>query len=360
MKKLVLAYLAVFSMTIFSSCTKFMEEEDGYEKKTPHTAAQVASVGSPITSNMEVLSEELSYVTINNLNTNEVVDQFYVRRHHETIDLGSRETSEYGEWEIISSQIGDPVRVNTRAEGLFTITTYRVTVTSIVSNGEVEFNTSYDLEYEDWSWTNGDTTIVGNVHWDVENEIVVRNGSKVQDQLNLNFHEFKQTVSETGTLLLNNQAMESRFKSVKFSVTLDPDHANTWLVGCAVTMTDGTWALALEPDGTPVASRSKFWAGDVNASYNGAYYIKNKGMWYPAIASDQNDGMEWCVGGRKINIISYADADQYPNWGNGNKDIYGQNSVKLTGYSVKDNPESQTLTFFYNGIERGTLSYAEL
>jgi len=357
MKKL--AYFLV-AMTIFSSCTKFMEEEDGFEKKTPHTAAQVASVGARVNSNMEVLSDELSYVTINNLNTNEVVDQFYVRRHHETIDLGSRETSEYGSWTVVSSEIGEPQRTGVRSEGLFTLTTWKVTVTSIVSNGEVEFETLYGLVWEDWSWSNGDTTIVGNVHWDVVNEVVnVNNGGKVTDNLNLNFHEFKQTVSETGTLLLNSPA-ESRFKSVKFSVTLDPDHANTWLVGCAVTMTDGTWALALEPDGTPVASRSKFWAGDVNASYNGAYYIKNKGMWYPAIASDQNDGMEWCVGGRKINIISYADADQYPNWGNGNKDIYGQNSVKLTGYSVKDNQESQTLTFFYNGIERGTLSYADL
>jgi len=358
MKKL--AYLAV--AIVMSACSKSDNLlGDNTERNIQSKAVAQATAGSPITHDMEVLSDELAFVTINKLNTRETVDQCYIRRNIQTIDLGSKETSEYGEWDVDSSQIGEPVRVKTRAEGLFTITTWKVTVNSIVSNGEVEFNTSYDLEYEDWSWSNGDTTILGNVHWDVVNEVVnVNNGGKVTDNLNLNFHEFKQTVSETGTLLLNTPSVESRFKSVKFSVTLDPDHANTWLVGCAVTMTDGTWALALEPDGTPVASRSKFWAGDVNASYNGAYYIKNKGMWYPAIASDQNDGMEWCVGGRKINIISYADADQYPNWGNGNKNIYGQNSVKLTGYSVKDNPESQTLTFFYNGIERGTLSYAEL
>jgi hypothetical protein len=70
--------------------------------------------------------------------------------------------------------------------------------------------------------------------------------------------------------------------------------------------------------------------------------------------------MEWGMIGTKFNIISYADADAYTNWGNDNIVTYGQHSVKLTGYYVEDDPQRQTLTFFYNGIERGSLSYANL
>jgi len=280
-----------------------------------------------------------------------------------TINLGSRETKEYGEWraEFIAPT---PKTIETKAGyGHFTVTTNEIIVNSTTSNGEVKFNPVYTLEYESCVWSDGDTTFVFPCTWEVTGEVTkVDADGKVNDELSLCFcSEFNQKANEFGTLTTPTTpaSEEESFVSAKFTVTT---FGSQWLVGCAVSMTDGTLALALDQDGTPVASRVNFWAGDKNESYNGAYYleVKGQGAWYPAIAKDRNDGMSWTVGNKEINIISYAEADQYVNWGNNNKNIYGQHSVKLTGYTVKDDAQSQTLTFFYNGVETGTLCYADL
>lgn len=278
-----------------------------------------------------------------------------------TINLGSKETKEYGEWraEFVAPT---PKAVETKAGyGHFTVTTNESIVNSTTSNGDVEFNPVYTLRYESCVWSDGDTTFVFPCTWEVTGEVTkVDADGKVNDELSLCFCEFNQKANEFGTLVLSSTPTdENTAVSADFSVTI---FGSKWLVGCSVHMSDGTLACALEPDGKPIATRANFWAGDVNASYNGAYYVevKGEGAWYPAIARDRNDGMSWTVGQKEINIISYAEADQYSHWGNDNKNIYGQHSVKLTGYSVTDDAQSQTLTFFYNGKEAGTLCYANL
>jgi hypothetical protein len=363
MKKYQLAAIIIAATTIVSCSSDRELMED---RQVEIATKKAETMGMLLGSRFDVLDETTAIATVYDRNTNTVVGHQIVKRSISTIDLGSKETGEYGDWSVDGeTHVSEPVAIGNfpGEDPLFLVTRKRINVNSTISNGEVEFAPEYTLEYEDVQWSNGDTTIVFNIHWDVEDEIVTRNEDMVTDRLETSFCEYKQSASENGTLTLTSTGTttptDDTAVKADFTVTV---FGSKWLVGCSVHMSDGTLALALDQDGTPVASRANFWAGDKNDSYNGAYYVevKGEGAWYPAIARDRNDGMSWTVGQKEINIISYAEADQYSHWGNDNKKLYGQHSVKLTGYSVTDDAQSQTLTFFYNGKEAGTLCYANL
>jgi hypothetical protein len=348
---------------IVSSCSS--DHEEWYNQETEIAVKRAETKGMVLDSRFEVLDETSAVATIYDRNTHEVIGHEILHRYSNGEDLGRRETSEYGSWEIVGeTNISDPVVIGTHPgeDPLFVVTRKSFTVTSTITNGEVEFNPHSEHVYDDCTWSNGDTTIVFNIHWDVKGEMVTIDGSVVTDRLETSFCEYKQEdVVEVGTLVLASTPNPARRFALDAlsTVTLDPDHTNGWLVGYSIATVDSTatLAVALEQNGEVVAFNL---VDGTDAANNGAFFIEKKGNWFPAIAADRNDGMSWSVGKTEITMISYSKADHYPNWGNNNKTWKGQNSVELREYSYKENPEDETITFFFNGSEAGVLSYADL
>jgi hypothetical protein len=347
MKKLAYMFAAV---VVLAACSVKEEEDGNLNRETTKKIMAQETVGKNLNSNLEV-SEDIAIASV--FDNGSYRDTEILHRSITTNDLGSRETSEVGEWTVISMTVSEPVRVGVRngENPLFTITKYSISVRSTITNGEVVMNPEYILNYEDCSWSNGDTTVVFDIHWDILGELVKVNGKVVTDELSTSFCEYRQTANEIGTL--TTPTTPAATATVPFTVTTDPHNTNAWLVGCSVPVNGGTMVVVLTPEGNPITS--KFWEGDVNTAYNGAYYIPRSKSWYPAIAYDRADCMEWVVNGQSINVLSYTTADDYPNWGNGNRCEYGGHSVHLTGYDVKI--ESHKLVFSFNGSETGSVNY---
>lgn len=278
-------------------------------------------------------------------------------------DLGTHEVAEYGNWSAANGEITKGDVTKSAGYGNFTVETRVDVYGATISNGALNLNTNYELTSQGAIWTNEDTTIVFAIQdWAVEEIATVCDGEgNLSNTIKTTYAEYVQNASERGQLIINNkrEVEEGRtFVGAAFSCVAT---GNEWNYSAAVRFNDGTFALPISMTGTPAWQNGTWWEGISDEALNGAYFAKNK--YYPVIASDQNGLMEWSLcaqqGSTCLKMLSYADADGYNNWNNNDK-VNGQHTVHTDRFSVKDNSAAKELTFFYNGVNVGTFSYAEL
>lgn len=279
-----------------------------------------------------------------------------------TRDLGTHEVAEYGNWSATNGEITKGDVTKSAGYGNFTVETRVDVYGATISNGALNLNTNYELTSQGAIWTNEDTTIVFAIQdWAIEELNTVCDGEgNLSNTIKTTYAEYVQNASEKGRLIITKRGEGGRtFVGAQFSCV--PTGANQWGYGAAVRFNDGTFALPISMTGTPAWTNGTFWEGINDEALNGAYFAKNK--YYPVIASDQNAFMQWSLcaaqGSTCVKMLSYADADACGNWNNNDK-VNGQHTVHTDRFSVKDNSSARTLTFFYNGVNVGTFSYAEL
>lgn len=154
-----------------------------------------------------------------------------------------------------------------------------------------------------------------------------------------------------------------KFENAKFSATVNPHNANSWYFGCSMTFEKGTLALPIDQQGNPLWNEMTWWEGVKDAQLNGAYYIKRYGKWYPCIAADKNDGMEWSLcaaqGSYGIDLLGYASANTYGNWNFNDKNGRGQHTVLTNRFRIENDTTAGKMTLFFNDNNMGSWTYAK-
>jgi hypothetical protein len=229
-------------------------------------------------------------------------------------------------------------------------------------------NSDYKLTHSGAVYTNSDTTIVFPIlDWGIDEVSTTCVNGSLKNEVKTVYMEYIQFASENGTLtkeevVVPNTGNGRAFGSAKFSATINPNASKAWMFGAALTFADGTLALPISKDGTPDWENATWWEGVKDSSLNGAYYVSRQHKWYPVIASDQNAGMEWSLcsaqGSHGLNLLDYAAADTYGDWNYNDKNANGQHTVLTNRFRVEDNAEAQTLTIYFNNVNKGTFSYA--
>lgn len=367
----VLSILAIF----FVSCSdNQFEHEEFVDRQMKSASAEQKNivVGTVLFDSVAVTSptEAMAYIMEAEVTENgdtlresmHVIESQLLRRGTDTIYLGTQVTKMYGVMSRVGEpEISTPTAIDTYpGGGHFIIDMMQFTVNSTITNGDIVFNPFYRNHFETCKWVTEDTVIVFNIHWDVIDEVphVDANGN-VSDELSLIFcNDMRQTANEFGTMTL---AKKSHLQKVDFATTF---RGREWFAGCAIHLDCGTIAIALNSDGsiafkedgiTP--DRCQYWAGDTLSAYNTAFFYNNE--WHPAIASDQNDCLDWSNGNGVIDTMSRAATKTFTNWGNGKK-IGGRATVFLDDFGFVDNPETNTVSFTYKGQISGTLNYGKI
>jgi hypothetical protein len=286
-----------------------------------------------------------------------------------TIDLGTHKVNEFGTWNASNGNLTPGEVSESNGYGNFIVRTRTDVYGADLSNGTLNLNSKYELTHCGAVYTNSDTTIVFPIlDWAVSEEATNCDGNgNLNNTVKTVYMEYIQMASESGKLTKEEVVVPSKgngraFGSAKFSATINPNAANAWMFGAALTFADGTLALPIAKDGTPDWDNATWWKDIKDNSLNGAYYVSRQHKWYPVIASDQNAGMEWSLcsaqGSHGLNLLDYAGADTYGDWNCNDKNSRGQHTVLTNRFRVEDNAEAQTLTIYFNNVNKGTYSYA--
>ena len=285
-----------------------------------------------------------------------------------TIDLGTHKVSEYGSWNASNGNLTLGEVSEEAGYGRFIVKTRVDVYGADLSNGTLNLNSRYELKHSGAVYTNSDTTIVFPIlDWGIDEEATNCIEGNLKNEVKTVYMEYIQMASENGTLTKEEVVVPSgnggrAFGSAKFSATINPNAANAWMFGAALTFADGTLALPIAKDGTPDWDNATWWKDIKDSSLNGAYYVSRQHKWYPCIASDQNAGMEWSLcsaqGSHGLSLLDYAAADTYGDWNYNDKNGAGQHTVLTNRFRVEDNAEAQTLTIYFNNVNKGTFSYA--
>lgn len=179
-----------------------------------------------------------------------------------------------------------------------------------------------------------------------------------------------QAISATaeGTILVKKQPVTppdflyGMFKRGDIAATINPHDENKWFFGGIAEFELGTLAFPTDQDGNPLWDEATWWPGLHDAKLNCAYYIPSKGKWYPCIASDRNNGMEWSLcdaqGGYGIDILGYASANTYGNWNFNDKNSRGQHTVLTKRFRIENDTNAGKFTLYFNGVNKGSWTYA--
>jgi hypothetical protein len=154
-----------------------------------------------------------------------------------------------------------------------------------------------------------------------------------------------------------------KFEGAKFSATVNPYKENSWYFGCSMTFEKGTLALPIDQQGNPDWDHMTWWPGIKDAQLNGAFYVKRFNKWYPAIAIDGNNGMEWSLcsaqGSYGLYLLDLHGADTYGDWNCNDKNSRGQHTVLTNRFRVENDTTNGKLTLFFNGQNKGSWTYAK-
>lgn len=154
-----------------------------------------------------------------------------------------------------------------------------------------------------------------------------------------------------------------KFEKAAFSATVNPHNANSWYFGCSMHFEKGTLALPIDQNGHPIWDEMCWWEGVKDAQLNGAYYVERYGKWYPCIASDRNNGMEWSLcaaqGSYGLDMLGYASANTYGNWNFNDKNSRGQHTVLTNRLRIENDTVNGKFTLFFNGQNMGSYTYAK-
>jgi hypothetical protein len=291
-----------------------------------------------------------------------------------TSDLGTHKVTNFGAWSASNGKLSEGETSSKSGYTGFTLQSRTDVYGAKLSNGTLNLNSKYELYHEGCTFTNSDTTIVFAIlDYAVEEVSTTCDGEgNLTNTIKTTYSEYVQNASETGKLYVEaipeepEQEPEEeedgrKFVKAAFSATINPSQKNDWLYSAAVQFEDGTLALPISQDGTPMWSQATWWAGVKDNSLNGAFYVAKSSKWYPCIASDQNGHMEWSLcaaqGSYALGMLDFAGADTYGDW-NSNDKNHGQHTVLTNRFQVKNDAKKHTLTFSYNGVVKGTYSYA--
>jgi hypothetical protein len=179
------------------------------------------------------------------------------------------------------------------------------------------------------------------------------------------------TATAQGKILVKKQPVEppffpseyGKFEKATFSATVNPHNANSWYFGCSMHFEKGTLALPIDQQGNPLWDEMSWWPGVKDAQLNGAYYIPRYGKWYPCIAADKSDGMEWSLcaaqGSYGIDMLGYASANTYGNWNFNDKNGRGQHTVLTNRFRIENDTNAGKFTLYFNGVNKGSWTYAK-
>jgi VCBS repeat-containing protein len=288
------------------------------------------------------------------------------------IDLGRHETSKEN-WRTMNvvGTMTSSDGVSETGYGHVTLAHIETIYTNTLTNGAIEVPSKYTFDTEKVIWTYGDTTIVVEPFALNVEEVSTScdEEGKLINTIKATYGSFVEQFSETGTVWQQDTPVVPeepvitgrRFEGAKFSATVDPQSANSWMFGATLTFSDGVYALSLDKNGKPM--NGNFWSGIKDPALNGAFYVARYGKWYPVIASDLNACMQWALcaaqGNYGLYALDYSGADTYGDWNNNDKGHNGQHTVHTDRLRVEDNPSTHTITLFYNGVNKGSWTYGE-
>jgi len=288
------------------------------------------------------------------------------------IDLGRHETTTKGWNANVVGTMTSSDGVSETGYGHTTLSHVETIYTNTLTNGAIELPSKYTFDTEKVVWTYGDTTIVVepfvlNIE---EISTTCSEEGELKNTIKATYGSFVEQFSETGTVWQQNTPVVPdepvvtgrRFEGAKFSATVDPQSANSWMFGATLTFSDGVYALSLDKNGKPM--NGNFWSGIKDDALNGAYYVARYGKWYPVIASDLNACMQWALcaaqGNYGLYALDYSGADTYGDWNCNDKGHNGQHTVVTNRFKVEDNAQAKTLTVYFNGVKTGTFNYSNL
>lgn len=364
----------------FTSCDNTDLTED-LQMSKEYQSKNVATPGDPVIkttyeSERNTDSDDMEMIYVYTVNVHESGKKDTINtetqplyRSITTIDLGTYKVAEFGKWNATNGNLTPGEVYEESGYGRFVVKTRVDVYGADLSNGTLNLNSKYELKHSGAVYTNSDTTIVFPIlDWAVGEEATnCDNTGNLKNTVKTVYMEYIQYASENGTLtkeevVVPNTGNGRAFGSAKFSATINPNASKAWMFGAALTFADGTLALPISKDGTPDWENATWWEGVKDSSLNGAYYVSRQHKWYPVIASDQNAGMEWSLcsaqGSHGLNLLDYAAADTYGDWNYNDKNANGQHTVLTNRFRVEDNAEAQTLTIYFNNVNKGTYSYA--
>jgi hypothetical protein len=288
------------------------------------------------------------------------------------IDLGRHETTTKGWNANVVGEITSSESAGATGYGHSTLSHVEKVYSNILTNGTINVPSKYTFGMEKVIWTYGDTTIVVepfalNVE---EISTTCSEEGELKNTIKATYGSFVEQFSETGTVWQQNTPVVPdepvvtgrRFEGAKFSATVDPQSANSWMFGATLTFSDGVYALSLDKNGKPM--NGNFWPNIKDDALNGAFYVSRYGKWYPVIASDLNACMQWALcaaqGNYGLYALDYSGADTYGDWNCNDKGHNGQHTVVTNRFKVEDNAQAKTLTIYYNGVKTGSFNYSNL
>ncbi|MBQ9272034.1 MAG: hypothetical protein IJ218_07205 [Alphaproteobacteria bacterium] len=140
-------------------------------------------------------------------------------------------------------------------------------------------------------------------------------------------------------------ASYGKFKSVAVTATQNEDR-NTWVYAVSVHFDNGTLPLIIRQNASaPDPINNDSFTTSTDSRLNSAYYVKSRGTWINAIASDESKHMAWKdVNGETAGILVYSTATVW-GWDDGHRSG-GHPTVFTEKYSAKLSNNNTVLTIY--------------